>query len=60
MLIDEDVSRALSGEFGRGDSEHVGAATEAVREEQNVSVASGRGREGAEVIDADSDAGPFR
>ena len=39
---------------------NVGSAAETIGEGQDVSVTSRRDREGAEVIDADGNAGPFR
>ena len=57
--VDEDVSRALSCKFGCSEYGHVGSAAETIGEEQGVGVSSRRDREGAEVIDADGNAGPF-
>lgn len=59
IRADDNVSRALSGELGRCDCEHVGTATGAISEEQDVGVTSGRDLTGTEVFDADSHAGPF-
>ena len=59
-LVDENVSLALSCELGCGDCECVGSASETIGEEQDVGFTSRHDREGAEVVDADGNAGPFR
>ena len=58
-LVDENVSLALSCELGCGDCECVGSASETIGEEQDVGFTSRHDREGAEVVDADGNAGPF-
>ena len=58
--VDENNSRALSCELGCRDCERVGSATETIGKDQDVGVTSRRDREGAEVIGADGNAGPFR
>ena len=46
--------------LGGSDPVHVGSAAETLGEEQDIAASSGRDREGAEVIDADGNAGSFR
>ena len=43
--------------LGGSDPVHVGSAAETLGEEQDIAASSGRDREGAEVIDADGNAG---
>ena len=57
--VDENVSRALSGELCRSDGVHVGSAAETISEKQDVGISSRRHRERAEKVDADGDAGSF-
>ena len=58
--VDDNVSRALSGELCRCDGVHVGSAAETISEKQNVGISSRRHRERAEMVDADGDGGSFR
>ena len=58
--VDENVSRSLSCKFGCSDCEHIDSAAETIGQEQDVGVTSRRDREGAEVVDADGNVGPFR
>ena len=58
--VDENVCRAVGGKFGSSDRVHVGSAAETVGEEQDVDVASGCHRRGADVTDANGNARPFR
>ena len=58
-LVDENISRAVSGELSRCDCEHVGSAAEAICEKRDVGITSRHYRERAEVVDADGNAGPF-
>ena len=60
MPADGNVSRALSCELGCSDCDLVGSAAETIIGDKNVSVTSRGDREGAEVIDADGNAGPFK
>ena len=46
VAVHQDIGVTFSGEFGCSDSEHVRAAAEAIREKEDVSVSSGRGRQG--------------
>ena len=55
VAVHQDIGGAFSGEFCRGDSGHVRAAAEAIREKEDVGVSSGRGWQGPKVIDADRD-----
>ena len=57
--VDENVSRALSGELCRCKGVHVGSAAETIREKQDVGIPSRRHREKTEIVDADGDAGTF-
>ena len=56
VAVHQDVGGAFCGEFGCGDSEHVRAAAEAIREKVDVRVSSGRGWQGPKVVDTDRDA----
>ena len=57
--VDDNVSRALSGELSRCDGEHVGSAAETTSKNKKVGIISRRYRERAEVVDTDGDARPF-
>lgn len=56
LVVYQDVGGAVCGKFGCGDSEHVRVAAEAIREEEDVRVSMGRGRQGSKVVDTDRDA----
>ena len=58
-MVDSNVGRALRGELGGSDGEHIGPTTETVGDQQDVRVASRRDRKRAEVVDADGDARTF-
>ena len=57
--VHENASRALGCKFGGNDRVHIGSAAETIGEEQDVGVALRRDREGAEVKDADGNAGSY-
>lgn len=57
VKVDEDIGGAFGDEFGHDDDEYVGAAAEAVREEEDVGFAAGHGRQRFEIVDAYYDAG---
>ena len=56
IRVDENVSRALSGEPSRCDSEHVGSATEAICEKQDIGTTSRHYWERTEVVGVRDDA----
>lgn len=47
FAVDGGVGGAFGGEFGGVDGKNVGAAAEAVREEEDVDVTAGRDRQGS-------------
>ena len=57
--VDENASRAPSGELSRYDCQQVGSTAETISEKQDVGITARRYRERAEVVDADGDAGSF-
>ena len=59
-MVDQNVGRALSGELGGSDGEHIDPTTETVGDEQDVGVASRRDRKRAEIVDTDGYARTFR
>ena len=59
-MVYQNVGRALNGELGGSDSEHIGPTTETVGDEQDVGFSSQHDRKRAEVVDTDDDAGTFR
>ena len=56
VAVHQDIGGAFCGEICRCDSEHVRTAAEAVREEEDIGVSSGRGRQGPKVVNADRNA----
>ena len=60
VLVHQDIGCALRGDLIGTDGEHVGPTTEAIGEQQDVGVASWCDREGAEVVNTDSDTRAFR
>ena len=49
----QDVGSTFSRELRGGDSEHIRPPAEAVCEEEDVRISSGRGRQGLKIVDAD-------
>ena len=56
VTVHQDIGSAHCGEFCRCDSEHIRTAAEAVCEEEDIGVSSGRGRQGPKVVNADRNA----
>ena len=59
-MVAQNVGRALSGELGGSDGEHIGPTTEMVGDEQDAGVVSRGDRKRAEEVDTDGDAKTFR
>ena len=57
VFVDQNVGGALGGEFGRRHGVHVCAPAESVGEKKNVGIPLGSDWEGAEIVNADEDAG---
>ena len=55
VLVHQDIGCTLRGELSGSDEEHVGPTTEAIREQQDVGVASWCDRKGADVVSTDGD-----
>ena len=56
VTVHHDIGGAFCGEVCHCDSEHVRTAAEAVHEEEDVGVSSGRGRQGPKLVSADRNA----
>lgn len=57
LVVDEDVHGAFGSEFGGGNGNHAGAATEAVDGEEDEGVAAGRDRQGSNAVEVYRDFG---
>ena len=56
IAFHHDVGSAFCGEFGCGDSEHICAAAETIREKEDVRISSSLGRQRPKAVDTDRDA----